>query len=315
MLQRLIYPTNLELDESRIACCPPPKKPNVPPPSQDPDCCYNTWQHELYFVNKELDEVNSSLAHVGRHLTVATDRLTRLATWDTELTYANDLGVKICRQLELIEAQLIVVCKNTESTRKGIEFLICMVREFYVTVDELQVKYDRLITCIKCLNNPALTVTQGIGKCLNDFGTALAAVVATRDGLILQVMAVYSAAVGLHEQICDGYGYKQLIVVWQKVLGCSIHCDDAFWGADPARQGAPPPNMPDAYWLDPILQLPICNDAYVHEINNLYKEEKKLVRDLTDEQTVLTKRKNHLTTVQTGLMNAIKEVQPSVRCS
>jgi hypothetical protein len=314
MLQHLNHPIKPELEEIRIDCCPPPRHTGQPPSPQDPDCCFNTWQYELDAVTKELAKVNSELTHVGQHLQVATDRLNRLSTWNTELVSANDLALKICQQLEVIEAQLIVVCRNTESTKECIEVLICMIREFYVTVDELQFRYDRLINCIKCLNNPALTLTQGIGKCLSDFGTALTAVVATRDALILQVMAVYSAAVGLQRQICDDHGYKRLIAIWQDALGCRIPCEEGIWGLDPARQGAKPPTMPDPYWLDPILQLPICNEAYVFEIDRLYREEKRQVKFLTDEQTRLTKSKNHLTTVQTGLVNGIKEVQPSVRC-
>lgn len=318
MLNELKYPDKLALDQSKVACCPPPK--HTPPPSQgqDPDCCYNTWQHELHFVNLELTEVNNELTHVTKHLAVATDRLTRLTTWNTELITANDLAFKICQQLEVIEAQLIVVCKNTEATKNGIEFLICMVREFYGGVDELQARYDRLMNCIKCLNNPALTVTQGIGKCLADYGTALTAVVGARDALVQQVMAVYSAAVGLHEQICDDHGYKRLIAIWQDTLGCRIPCEEGPWGpADPApRQGTKPPqNMPDPFWLDPILRFPLCNEAYVHEINKLYRDEKMEVKFLTDQQTGLTKRKLHLTTIQMGLVNALKEVSPSVRCS
>ena len=315
MLQQLITLEKMELDELVVPCCPPPPHPHQPPQSQDPDCCYNTWQHRLNSIGKDLDEVNSELTYVTSHLTVATDRLNRLTAWNTELVTANDLAIKICQQLELIDAQLVVICRNTKFTKEGIEILICMVREFYETVDIIQSKYDRLINCIKCLNNPALTLTTGIGKCLSDFGTALAAVVAVRDGLIQQVMAVYSVAVGLNRQICNGYGYKRLIEIWQKTLGCGIRCEEGVWGIDPAQRGDKPANMPDPYCMDPILQLPICNEGYVFEINKLFREEKRLVKELTDRQTELIKHKNHLTSIQTGLKNAVKEVQPSVRCS
>lgn len=315
MLQQFITLEKIELDELVVPCCPPPPHPTQPPPAQDPDCCYNSWQHRLNSIGRDLDEVNSELLYVTNHLTVATDRLNRLTAWNTELVTANELAIKICHQLELIDAQLVVICRNTRFSKDGIEILICMVREFFGTVDVLQGKYDRLINCIKCLNNPALTLTQGIGKCLSDFGTALAAVVAIRDVLIQQVMAVYSVAVGLTRQICDGYGYKRLIGIWQKMLGCGIPCEEGTWGIDPAQRGNKPVNMPDPYCMDPMLELPICNEGYVFEINKLYREEKRLVKELTDRQTELIKQKNHLTSIQTGLKNAIKEVQPSVRCS
>ena len=318
MLSKLVYPKDareLRLDESKIACCPPPHEPRQPPAAQDPDCCYNTWQHELDNVNSRLEEVNNHLTHLGKHLAVANDRLNRLTTWNTELNTANDLAVKVCQQLEIIEAQLIVVCRNTDSTIRGIEILICMIREFFVTVDELKVRYDRLIVCIKCLNNQALTLTQGIGKCISDFGAALDLVTATRDALIQQVMVAYSSAVGIHQQICDEHGYKKLISIWQDTLGCRDRCEEGIWGFDPRRSGTKEATMPDAYCLDPVLRLPICHEAYAYEISELLREEKQQVKNLTEQQTSLTKDKNHLTTVQTGLTNAIKEVQPSVRCS
>ena len=318
MLSKLKYPTDpkeLRLDGSRIACCPPPHEPKQPPPSQDPDCCYNTWQYELENVNLRLDETNNFLTYVGKDLAAATDRLNRLTVWNTELVTANELAFKICEQLEIIEAQLIVVCRNTESTKRGIEVLICMIREFYMTVDELKVRYDRLIICIKMLNNPALTLLQGIGKCVSDFGAALDLVTAARDTLIQQVMVAYSSIVGLHQQICDEHGYKKLISVWQDTLGCRIPCEEGIWGVDPNNTNAKQAITPDAYCLDPVLRLPICHGNYAHEIGELFKAEKRQVKTLTDLQTSLTKDKNHLTTVKTGLTNAIKEVQPSVRCN
>jgi hypothetical protein len=316
MLNKLIYPKDLPLDEKKVACCPPDRDPKQPPSGQDPDCCYNTWQHELNHVNRILADRQSELTYINKHLQAATDRLTRLSTWNSELVLANDLALKMCAQLELIEGQLIVVCRNTGYTRQGIELLVCMVRDFFGTVDELQLRYDRIITCLKALNNTALTLTTGIGLTLSNFGTALTAITAMRDTLIQQVITVFSAAVGLHDQICDqGHGYKKLIGIWRDTLGCNISCEEGFWAADPARKGAPPPNMPDPFWLDPILKLPLCNEGYVFEIAELYKSEKKLVKQLTDDQTRVTGDINHLTMVQLGLTSGIKEVLPSVRYS
>jgi hypothetical protein len=316
MINKLIYPKDLLLDDKKIACCPPIREPKQPPSGQDPDCCYNTWQHELDHVNRVLASRNSELAYINKDLKASTDRLDRLFAWNSELVLANGLAIKMCAQLELIEGQLIVVCRNTEYTRQGVELLVCMVRDFFGTVDELQIRYDRVTNCIKALNNPALTLTSGIGQILNNFGTALAAVAAMCDTLIQQVITVYSAAVGLHDQICDnGHGYRKLIGIWKETLGCHIPCQEEYWGADPKRQTAQPPNMPDPFWLDPILQLPLCREGYVYEINELYRSEKKLVKQLTDDQTRVTREINHLTMVQLGLTSGIKEVQPSVRYS
>jgi hypothetical protein len=314
MLNELKYPDKLELDQSKLEKCCPPAKP-APPSPPDSDCCYNTWQGDLNQINSDLTAVTKELTFVQRHLTVANERLTRLKTWNDELVTANELALSICRQLEVIESRLSNICKNTDFTTEGIRVLICMIREFYIVVDELQIRYDRLVNCIKCLNNPALSMTQGIGQCLGNYGTALTAVVATRDGLVQLVMEAYSASVGLHEEICDDHGYKRLIAIWQGTLGCRIPCDEGPWGPAEPRQASIPPNMPDPYWLDPILRFPLCNETYVHDINRWYKEEKELVKALNLDVTRLSKRQMHLQSVQQSLVNALKEVSPSVRCS
>src|SRR5579859_2069621 len=225
MINEFKYTEQREYDDSKILkCCPEPKPGQSDPPSSD--CCYNNWQAELDVVNWELTEVTNELTHAQKHLALVTTRFTRLKTWNDELSSANELAFAVCRQLEIIEAQLVNVCKNTQFTVKGVEILYCMVREFFLTLDQLQAKYDHLQNCIKCLNNAALQPGSGIVKVLTDYGTALTAVLATRDALIVLVMSAMDSAVSLHRQICDGYGYRRLIRMWQDALACGVPCED-----------------------------------------------------------------------------------------
>jgi hypothetical protein len=326
MINEFKYTDKHDWDESRIQKCCPDPKPNPPdPPSSD--CCYNTWQSELTVVNWELKEVTNELVYTQKHLTLVTTRFNRLKTWNDELSAANDLAFKICHQLEIIESQLVNICKNTQFTVKGVEILYCMVREFYITLDSLQAKYDSLVNCIKCLNNTALTMTTGIGKVLSDYGTALTAVTGTRDTLIVLVMSAMDSSLSLHRQICDQYGYKRLIRLWQDTLACGVPCEE--W--TPVRQlqtakGAPQPErvVPDIipggqagepFCLEPILHFPICNEGYFKEIHELYEEEKREVKELTNEVKELTKRQLALQAIQQSLQNALKEVNPAMRCS
>ncbi len=306
-------------DEGKIIeCCPdPPPQPD--PPSSD--CCYNTWQCELNGVNWELQQVTWELTHVQKHLDVLTLRGTRLQTWHTELSTANDLAKKICCQLELIEAQIGNICKNTHFTVKAIEILYCMLKEFYVVVDCLQQKYDCLVNCIKCLNNPKLTLTQGIGKALSDYAAALAAVLQTKDALIPLVMSVIDAAIKLHKEICDHYGYKKLIKQWMETLHCGVPCGDehkheGYGGEEPYQQGSAegiPPE--DIFCLTPIISFPICNDPYYKNIKEWLEQDKEDARELTKQRNELAKKQLALQACQQSLTNALKEVNPSLRCS
>lgn len=313
MINEFKYTEQREFDESKVLkCCPEPKPgPNEPPSS---DCCYNSWQAELDIVNWELTTVTSELTHAQKHLAVVTTRYNRLKTWSDELSSANDLSFAVCRQLEIIEAQLVNTIKNTQFTVKGVELLYCMVREFYITLDQLQGKYDSLQNCIKCLNNPALTATSGIGKVLADYGTALAAVLATRDALIVLVMSAMDSAVSLHRQIGDAYGYKRLIRIWQDTLACGVPCEDGpvirpLETKDKAIVAGEP------FCLEPILGFPICNQPYYREIHSLFEAERREMRELTNEVKELTKRQLALQAIQQSLQNALKEVNPAVRCS
>jgi hypothetical protein len=314
MINEFKYTEQREFDESKILkCCPDPKQPKPGDPLSS-DCCYNNWQAELDIVNSELAVVTSELTHAQKHLAVVTTRYGRLKTWNDELSSANDLAFAVCRQLEIIEAQLVNTCKNTQFTVKGVEILFCMVREFYLTLDQLQAKYDSLQNCIKCLNNPALTATTGVGKVLADYGTALSAVTATRDALIVLVMSAVDSAAGLHRQICDQYGYKRLIRIWQDTLACGVPCEDGPV-IRPLEAKEKVIVAGEPFCLEPILEFPICNQAYFREIHSLFEAERREMRELTNEVKELTKHQLALQAIQQSLQNALKEVNPAVRCN
>jgi hypothetical protein len=302
-------------------CCPEPP-PMHPEPPCNPDCCYDVWNWELKDVNIKLKDIACELADAQKHLTVVTTRYTRLKTWHDDLTSTNELSLKICRQLKLIEGQLESICKNTCFTVKAVEVLYCMIREFYYTVDCLQEKYDRLMNCIKCLNNPALTTTQGIGKVLSDYGAALAIVVQTRTVLIPLIMSIVDGSLRLHDQLCDDCGYQLVIKECLESLHCGIPCgkEDEHPGSHhqpvllpgPITPPIQPPGPgPEEFCLVPILHFPICNDPYYREIAVLYELEKKELDQITEEVNELTKEQVALTAIQQSLTKALKEVTPA----
>jgi len=298
-------------DEDYFCDCCEHSKPTPPNPPGS-DCCYNTWQKELNNVNRDYNEVNKELTHVTKYLDHITARTARLKSWFDDLYNANELARKICHQLEIIEAQVINICINTEFTVKGIKILYCMVKEFFVEVDCLVVKYNCIINCIKCLNNPNISLTQGIGKVLSDYGTALTALVNMRDNLLTLVMAALSMAEQLHWEICDNCGFKRLIIDWEEILHCGVPCEPIVIDPGPIDPDAP---CTELECLFPMLEFPLCNTDYYLLIDRLYKEDKKLMAELTERKQRLTKRLLALLAAQTSLTTALKEVNQTALCS
>ena len=304
-------------DDHFLDCC-------YQPPQPDPnggDCCYNTWNAELTKVNWELAMADKKLQHVTKYLVVISDRTTRLEKWYTELDNASQLATEICCQLEIIESQLNSICINTEFTIKAIKILFCMVREFYIEVDCLWVKYECIMNCIKCLNITSISTTQGIGKVLSDYGTALKALMDTRDNLLKLIAAALAAAEKLHWEICDNCGFSRLILDWLETLHCDIPCKPADIDCEEEDEGddddkfddcAP---MPDEDCLFPMLTFPICQSAYYKLIARLYRKDRRLQKKLAERKQKLTKWFNSLTSGQASLTNAIKEVTQNARCS
>lgn len=298
-------------DEDYFCDCCEHSKPTPPNPPGS-DCCYNTWNRELKGVTWEYNAVTKELTHVTDYLQLVTTRTTRLKTWFDELYGANELARKICHQLEIIEAQVINICINTEFTIKGIKILYCMIREFYVEVDCLLQRYNCIINCIKCLNNPNISLTVGIGKALSDYGTALNNLIATRDNLLTLVMAAFALAEQLHWEICDSCGFKRLISEWEETLRCGINCKPIPIDHGPIEVEPPCSEME---CLFPILEFPLCDTDYYIRIDQLYKEDKKLMEELTIRKQKLTKRQLALAAAQQSLTNALKEVNQTVLCS
>ena len=299
-------------------CCPEPPPSHEPP--CNPDCCYDVWTWELCQVNIKLKDIGCELADAQKHLAIVTTRYNRLKIWHDELTKANELSFTICRQLKLIECQLESICKNTCFAVHAVEILYCMIREFYYTVDCLQEKYDCLMNCIKCLNIPSLNTTSGIGKVLSDYGTALTAVIGTRAALVALMMKVVDGALKLHDELCDDCGYQLLITHCRESLHCGIPCEDDEHHhhhphpvplQSPQPEYGPPQPGAEEFCLAPMLQFPICNDPYYHLIADLYRDEKKVVEEVTEQVNELTKEQVALTAIQQSLTKALKEVTPA----
>ena len=308
--------------DSKIKECCDKENPDDP---RGCDCCYDTWQDELKEVKTKYSETEEKAKQLKEELTIVADRRDRLKTWYDELTKANDLHRKICDQLELLLTQTDKVSTNADLAVRAIKTLYCMIRDFYMQVDEIKTTYDRLLNCIKCLNNPALAPGVGIMKCLEEYGKKLDAVIVTRDELIKMLMAMIKIACRIHKNIAMEFGLITVITEWKAAFNCDIACDDTTGSNPPATaKKASSKGMPVQQEavvsclgpcdLEPMLQFPICKDPYYKCVDDQYRADKKAAEDLAKELLKETKKKEALLACKQSLEAAIKEVDPKLRC-
>ena len=294
------------------------------------DCCYDDWLDELKKVKAKYGEAEEKAKQLNEELSLVTDRRDKLKKWYDELTKADELARKICDQLEVLLTQTSKVGTNTELAVLAIKTLYCMVRDFYMQIDLIKTKYDRLINCIKCLNNPALAPGVGIVKCLEEYGKKLEAVIATRDELIKMIMAIIKIACRINKNIEPDFGLEIIITEWRDAFNCDISCtddkdpcDDKYKEQKMQRKGQTQQHQQQLQAevsclgdckLEPILIFPICKDPYYKCVDDQYKKDKAKADELSKTLLEETKKKEALAACKQSLEAAIKEVDPKNRC-
>ncbi|HRN57331.1 MAG TPA: hypothetical protein PLL71_12810 [Agriterribacter sp.] len=321
MLTEHTYQKLADTWDAKIKACCDKEDPDDP---QGCNCCYDGWQDELKVVKTKYSGSEEKARQLKDELTVVADRRDKLKMWYDELTKANDLARKICDQLEILLTQVNKISTNTDLAVQAIKTLYCMVRDFYMQVDLIKTKYDRLQNCIKCLNNPALGPGMGIMKCLEEYGKKLEIVIATRDEVIKMLMAAIKIACRINKNISVEFGLSTVITEWSKAFNCSVQCDDDAAPCPPAgstanitKTGAAPAQEDSclgACSLDPILLFPVCKDPYYKCIDDQYEADKKAAEELAKELLKENKKKEALLACKQSLESAIKEVDPKNRC-
>lgn len=309
--------------EPKIASCCGKENPDDP---RGCDCCYDSWQDELKGVKVEFSEADEKARQIKDELTLLEERRDKMKKWYDELTRANDLARRICDQLDIVLTQSEKISTNTGLAVQAIKTLYCMIRDFYMQVDEVKAKYDRLINCIKCLNNPAFSSGQGIMKCLEEYGKKLDIVIATRDELIKMLMSVIKIACRINKNIEEDFGLITVITEWKDAFNCTVSCDDTSdpcppavsktnnKAQSPAQQQQPETSCLGECDLVPAFQFPICKDPYYKCLDDQYRLDKKAAEDLAKQLLVENKRKESLLACKQSLESAIKEVDPKTRC-
>jgi hypothetical protein len=326
MLTEYIYkPLGDKWDEKIKDCCAKPD-PEIPKGS---DCCYDTWTEELKEVNKAYKKAEEEAKQKSAEFSYVSERRDQFKKWYDELTKANELEQAICDQLEILYGQAEKVGKNTQFTVDAIKILFCMVRDYYLQLDLIKEKYDALISCTQCLNNPALASGTGLMKLFEDFGKKLEAAQASRDDLLRTVMAALALAEKIDLNIaeddneaCPDYGLLSVVSTWKNTLNCAENCGGSSSGevakkkpmAKQGLQSSSDECATDDCELKPMFYLPICKDTYYSSIKIKYDEDKAEAESLSKELLDLNKKKESLLACKQSLEAAIKEVNPKERC-
>lgn len=299
-------------------CC---NKPN--PDNPDGDCCYDKWTVELKEVNKSYKEAEEEARQKAAEFSYVSERRDQFKKWYDELTKANELQRAVCDQLEILCGQVDKIGINTQFTVDAIKILFCMIREYFLQLDKLREKYDELLNCIKCLNNPGLAPGTGLMKCIEDYGVKLGAAQASRDDLLKMVMTALSLAEKIDLNIGPDYGLLTVVNEWRITLNCSVSCNDKpAAGTQTARKPDTKEGLrstaqecsDDACDLRPVLNMPICKDEYYEEIKTKYETDKSNADTIGKELMNLNKSKESLLACKQSLEAAIKEVDPKTRC-
>ncbi len=243
-------PTGNDWDKDILECC-----------GTDPDnpgcveCCYDDWQTELKIVVQDYNQTVEDANQKQNKWNIIYARRNTYKSWVSELDKAEELAEDICNQLEIIALQSDKIWHNACKAVDAIEILFCMLRDFFMQLDNLILIYGDLQTCISKNNDSALVKGQGILKYLDDYKQKLDAVLKSRDDIIKSITDAIKLSNLIANYIttrdccaddncydpcadnqkpCAGYGkngekyygFKTVICEWYNAFGCDVPCED-----------------------------------------------------------------------------------------
>ena len=314
----------LECEPRVKECCERDKNPPEPPDSGD--CCYNTWSKEYKQINAEYNQADKKVTHLTTrkdHLQAQRDMW---KTWKDELDKACDCSKEICLHLEILIHHTSRISRNTGLAKRSVNLLFCMLRDFYMQIDLLKKKYDYLINCIRCRNNPGLVAGQGIMALIEDYGAKLDIVIQTRDVLLEKIIAAISVINNINKHIGHQghrFGFGFILREWKKVFNCEGRPENIDYERrryEPPRneyRQQPPEGEFEDIGLEPMFTFPICDSQYYKKVENRYKEDNDHFTGLSDELLREIKQRDNLKALKDGLTAVMSDpnVDPSQRCA
>ncbi len=307
----LSYQPISDIQQEIYDCCE--KNPGDTPPSGD--CCYDTWKKDLDQVTADWKIATTIAAHKQAEYTNTYTWYQKIKAWCDDWVLTDEKADALCRQLELFITHLTKICQVTEKTGKAIEILFCMTKDLYLRVEKLKEEYDELMQCINCLKSPDLAPGVGIVKCLEEYGKKLDAVIATRDDMILKIIAALELAYGLDTDLCSEYGLKQTLVYWRNILhcaGCDENSDDyKRQGKGGIKDGG---SGNECCELHPLISFPIDQDPYYKDLQKACTDTKAKTDQLKQELDKANEKRDALQACKDSLTAAIAQADPKTRC-
>ena len=307
----LSYQTIQDIQQEIFNCCE--KNPSDTPPSGD--CCYDTWKQDLDQVIADWKIASTVAAHKQVEYNITSTWYQKIKAWCDDWATTDEKSEALCRQLELFIKHLEKICLVTEKTGKAIEILFCMTKDLYLRVEKLKEEYDELMQCINCLKSPDLAPGVGIVKCLEEYGVKLDAVIATRDTMILSIIAALELADTLHIDICEEYGLKEVLIYWRDILHCE-GCDENSEGYKKHGKGGIKGGIAniECCELHPLNTFPIDEDPYFKELQKACTDTKIKTDNLKKELDKANEKRDALQACKDSLTTAISQVDPKTRC-
>jgi hypothetical protein len=274
------------------------------------DCCSGTWTEDLKVITRSLKEWTTKADKLSKYYTLRSGWRDKLKGWYDDMTLADEKSDDLVRQIELFINHLNKICLITEETTKAIKYLFCMVEDLYIRIDLLKDAYDELMTCITTAKktHSELDSSQGVLKCLDDYGKKLISVTGTRDVIITTLTQAIELMYQLHESLClreencgegkpGDYGLINIIMYWRDVL----------YGTISTNHGK--------CQFQPFIHLPIDESHYYKKLENDWKETRGDVEDIKKRFDAAKEKRDSFTAYKDSIEKALKEVDRSVICA
>ena len=301
-------------DEELKPCCEQPSSTD----REGTDCCYDDWKKRLRFVSRKFDSVCVEASIKQDKLTLMTLKQDRLKIWYEELSKADDLTHVICGRLKHITHHIHDIYDGSRMTVHSVNILFCMIKDLYTQIDKIKIRYDYIINCIKCINDPTLEPGKGLLKCLDDYYQKVDAVIKTRDNIIALILLAVKLSNQINQNLDPEFGIANTFQYWKYVFRCwEEHEETEQEDESPAKRFAREDLQiiqDEKSHIGPILTMPICDDEYYKQLKDDYDSCKENVRLLSNQLTDLNRKKEKLQACKKSLEDAIKEVDPKNRC-
>ncbi len=318
----------LECEPRIKECCEKEKKPPETNGGSG-DCCYDEWTSEFKEIDAKYKKADKTVKYLTERIGHLTSQRDMWKTWKDEMDKACEFSNKICRQLEIVIHHNSRISQNEFLTKRAINLLFCMLRDFYMQIDLLKKKYDSLVNCIKCVNNltnSTLISGQGIMLMIEDYGKKLDAVIQTRDALIEAIITAISIINNINKHIGHSshhFGLNAILREWKKVFNCDgKHNEEGEdrrrheFGMEGYQKNTSEGEFEDT-GLEPMFRFPICDSRYYKKIDGKYAEDTKDFNELSKWLLDETKHRDNLKALLDGLTSVMSDpnVDPSKRCA